>query len=203
MLKKTAKAITGGLSSPSKMPCKGYSLPASACITGSKLRKQAGTVCSKCYAHKGMYGFPKVQTALERRLESLDHPDWVEAMVTLIGDSEYFRWHDSGDIQSPRHLHRIVQVIEATASCNHWMPTKEAGMVRDYVKQYGALPENLTIRVSAPKIDGRPGKTPKGVLTSTSVTSGHTCPAPEQDNECRDCRKCWDTSIPNVAYLMH
>ena len=34
----TALEIVGGLSSPSKMPCHGYSIPAQKCMTGSKLR---------------------------------------------------------------------------------------------------------------------------------------------------------------------
>jgi len=30
-----------------------------------------------------------------------------------------------------------------------------------------------------------------------------TCPAPQQDNECKDCRACWDKKVKNVAYLAH
>ena len=65
---KTADALVGGLSAPSKMPCKSFSISAFECITGSRLRKIAGSVCSKCYALKGRYVFPKVQAALDRRL---------------------------------------------------------------------------------------------------------------------------------------
>ena len=88
MKKSEAKLIVGGWSKPSKMPCKSYSIPAEACKTGSKLREQAGTVCSDCYACKGMYRFPVVQAALQRRLDSLVDPDWTDAMVAIIGDDE-------------------------------------------------------------------------------------------------------------------
>ena len=45
-----AKAITGGLSSPSKMPCHTFNLPASACKIGSRLRNVKGSTCARCYA---------------------------------------------------------------------------------------------------------------------------------------------------------
>ena len=101
MNKKEAKAITGGLSAPSKMPGPAYNLPAVACITGAKLVKVPGSVCAGCYALKGRYRFPNVQAALNRRLKSLEHPDWIRAMVVLIDKAPWFRWHDSGDLQGP------------------------------------------------------------------------------------------------------
>ena len=84
MLKKVAIKITGGLSAPGKMPEGSYNLPARACITGAKLREIEGTPCYGCYAFKGRYNFPNVKDALARRLKSLDHPQWVEAMTTLV-----------------------------------------------------------------------------------------------------------------------
>ena len=99
--------LTGGLSKPSKMPCHGYSIPASACKTGTKLRAIPNSTCSSCYACKGRYMFPNVQDALHRRLDALQDSNWVEWMVALIGRKEksgYFRWHDSGDLQSMEHL---------------------------------------------------------------------------------------------------
>ena len=84
MLKKEAEKITGGLSKPGKMPEGSYNIPASACQTGQILAKVEGTPCYKCYAFKGRYNFPNVKDALARRLKSLDHPQWVEAMTTLV-----------------------------------------------------------------------------------------------------------------------
>ena len=52
---KEAKAITGGLTYTTKMPGPSYNTPASRCITGAKLRKVPGSVCSSCYALKGNY----------------------------------------------------------------------------------------------------------------------------------------------------
>ena len=78
---KEAKEITGGLSSPSKMPGYAYNLPAWRCITGVKLQAVPGSVCAGCYAMKGRYRFRNVKEALERRQQSLVHPQWVQAMT--------------------------------------------------------------------------------------------------------------------------
>ena len=199
MLKREAKKITGGLSKPSKMPGPAYNLPAWACKTGAKLRKVPGSPCYGCYAVKGRYNFSNVQQALQRRLEALESPLWVEAMVTLIKGQEFFRWHDSGDIQSEQHLKNIFEVCKLTPETKHWLPTQE----REYLKDPEAVPANLIIRLSGSKIDG---PSPKAwPWTSSVVTSSEarTCPAPEQGNECGSCRACWDKSTPNVAYGKH
>ena len=199
MLKKEAKKITGGLSKPSKMPGPAYNLPAWACKTGAKLRKVPGSPCYGCYAFKGRYNFSNVQLALKRRLEALESPLWVEAMVTLIKGQEFFRWHDSGDIQSEQHLKNILEVCKLTPETKHWLPTQE----REYLKDPEAVPANLIIRLSGSKIDG---PSPKAwPWTSSVVTSSEarTCPAPEQGNSCGSCRACWDKSTPNVAYGKH
>ena len=105
MLKKEANKITGGLSAPGKMPEGSYNIPASACQTGQILAKVEGTPCSGCYAlNRGRYRFKKTKNAMARRLASLTHPRWVEAMTTLVKKKKHFRWHDSGDIQSVAHL---------------------------------------------------------------------------------------------------
>lgn len=204
-----AEAITGGLSNPSKMPGHAYSIPASECKMGSQLAKIPGTTCFKCYALKGRYTFPTVQAALHRRLDSLDNPQWVEAMITQITSKqdEYFRWHDSGDLQSIEHLRKIVLVCLGTPKVKHWLPTREYKMVQDYQEQYGRLPRNLCIRLSAHRIDAEPPKG-YGLPTSTVHTKGARiygmeCEAHTRGNVCGPCRSCWDKSVANISYPKH
>ena len=198
---KTSEALklVGGLSKPSKMPGWAYGLPAKECKTGSKLVKVEGSTCHGCYALKGCYVFKVVQEAQYRRLASVKHELWTAAMALLINSkkSKYFRWHDSGDVQDEEHLLKIFAVCKLTPSVKHWMPTREA-----WVKRFLPLkPHNLIIRFSAPMVDqAAPSSWPH---TSTVVTSGRTCPAPTQDNECKDCRACWDPTVKNVAYGQH
>ena len=199
MLKKEARQITGGLSAPSKMPGPAYNLPASQCITGAKLVKVPGSVCAGCYALKGRYRFTNVQQALQRRLDSLTHPDWGRAMVVLIDKAPFFRWHDSGDLQGPEHLKKIFEVCKLTPATQHWMPTREAQLLK--LMDPDIIPSNLIIRMSSHMIDQPPVKF--WPWTSTVSTEGKTCPALDQGNSCRDCRACWDRSVSNVTYPKH
>jgi len=200
---KEAKEITGGLSNPNKMPGFAYNLPAWKCITGVKLQAVAGSVCAGCYAMKGRYRFPNVKDALNRRLNSLNHFQWVEAMTVLVTHYSkkvpWFRWHDSGDLQSAWHLKRIFEVCKRTPQVQHWMPTREAKILKEI--KIEEIPKNLIIRVSSHMIDQGPVKF--WPHTSTVVRAGKTCPAQEQGNACGSCRQCWNKDINNVAYPKH
>ena len=199
MLKKEARQITGGLSAPSKMPGPSYNLPATQCITGAKLAKIPGSVCHGCYALKGRYRFNNVKAAMARRLEALGHPDWIAAMTVLIKGEPVFRWHDSGDLQSPEHLKAIFDVCKNTPETRHWMPTREARFLR--LMDPEVIPKNLIIRFSSHMVDQQPvGWWP---WTSTVSTGGKTCPAKDQGNECKSCRACWDRNVSNVTYPKH
>jgi hypothetical protein len=200
---KQAEEIAGALSRTSKMPGYSMSLPARRCQVGSVLAKLKGSVCHGCYALKGRYNFPNVQSAMERRFRGITHPRWVEAMTFMIRfrKSAHFRWHDSGDIQSLEHLERIAEIARRCPSTQFWIPTRERKYVADYLRQHGPFPANLLVRVSSALIDGPPlADFPH---TSTVVTSAATCPAPQQDNSCGSCRACWDPSVANVAYAKH
>lgn len=198
-----AREAVGGLSNTTKMPCKSYNLPAQDCKTGAKLFNVPGSVCSGCYALKGNYMWPNVKNALKRRLDAIINSDWVENMSVAINKSEYFRWHDSGDLQSVDHLDRIVQVAKLTPETKHWLPTREAKFVSEYA---GDIPDNLIIRVSAAMIDGPPPKRFENTSTvhkDTIPLNSHVCPAPEQGDKCGDCRACWNRDVKNVSYLKH
>lgn len=195
-----ARKITGGLSKPSKMPGGSYSIPAVRCIVGSKLAKKKGSVCHGCYALKGFYRMPVVKKALERRFVSLSDPLWVDAMVVLVAKHRWFRWHDSGDLQSVTHLERICDVALRTPNTRHWLPTREVGICRSFIKNSHVVPDNLIIRVSSPMVDGKPLPYDH---TSTVVTTGGDCPAGQQGGKCLDCRRCWDKEVGNVSYPKH
>jgi len=196
-----------------KMPGTTYGLPATACKLGSKLVDLPGSVCHGCYALKGTYTYPNVQKGQERRLKDIEDPGWVAGMAYELNGIHgglippvirfkpekwspgWHRWHDSGDIQSVKHLDKIVQVCRLTPTIRHWLPTRELSMVRQWIRSNvaGALPENLIVRVSGTMIDGPPPKS--WPWTSTVTTGVPTCP-----DECKNCRKCWDKSVKNIAY---
>ena len=193
------KIIGGSLSKPSKMPGWSIGLPAKECKTGSKLRQVKGSTCFDCYALKGCYVFKVVQDAQYRRLAAIRDPQWVTAMAHLINSKkpDVFRWHDSGDVQDLDHLNKIFSVCKLTPGRRHWMPTREA-WIKDHLDR---CPSNLVIRFSAPMVDQAAPASWKN--TSTVVTANATCPAPSQDNQCKDCRNCWNKEIKNISYGQH
>lgn len=185
------------------MPGYSYGISAKACHVGSKLVNIPGSTCHSCYALKGHYTGHSVTKAHAKRLAGLSHPAWVHAMVFMINfrKCDFFRWHDSGDLQSLNHLEKIADVAVLCPTVQFWMPTREKAIVHAFQRIHGPLPSNLVVRVSATMIDG---PVPIGFAnTSTVVTGQATCPAPQQKNNCGACRMCWTPSIPNVSYKVH
>ena len=202
---KHAKLITGGLGQTTKMPCPSYGLPATQCRTGGKLRDVEGSVCSTCYALKGNYArFKSITAHQHTRLTAITHPEWVDSMVTLIrhANCAYFRWHDSGDLQSFDHLTRIALIAEALPETKFWLPTLERRIVSAWAS-LNAVPANLIIRVSTPMVDTKPTSTVW--LTSSVATdkSSVTCHATLHHRTCEDCRACWSRDVQHVTYLQH
>jgi hypothetical protein len=212
-LKKDAIELTGGCTKTSKMPCPSYSLPAKECITGSKLVNIEGSVCYDCYALKGNYHrFKKtIEPNQYKRLNSITKPDWVDAMIKLIANNKFFRWHDSGDLQSVDHLKKIASIAWRLPETTFWLPTREANIVKDFVKN-NEIPSNLVIRISTTFID-QEAKLPRSLQGFTNILTssvhkakeltGFKCVAPSQNGQCGSCRKCWDNTVTNVSYLAH
>jgi hypothetical protein len=222
MAAKAAAEIAGSLGFPSKMPGTAYGLPAQACITGAKLHVVPDTVCSDCYALKANYQYPSVKTAQARRLAAIESPRWVPAIVSMlrkahgldggkvhpsVTDPGWHRWHDAGDLQSVSHLVAICEVASRTPELQHWLPTREVGILAEFIAAGHSYPGNLMIRVSATKIDGAPSAR----FTHTSSVydkepprpGAHVCPAYTQGGKCGSCRACWSPAVAEVAYPRH
>jgi hypothetical protein len=202
----------------SKMPGTVFSTDAFACKVGSKLAKVKGSVCHGCYARKLQKLRPAVDKgwknnyarSVKNIAENFDR--WTQdAAFQIIRQSvktgvKYHRWFDSGDLDSVDMLRAIVEVCKITHDTKHWLPTREAKIVQEYRKKYGPEPDNLIIRISATMIGDKP-------ITGHEHTStvhrkgeqvyGHECLAPQQDNECKDCRACWSKDVTNVSYKKH
>lgn len=220
-----ARRLVGGLSSPGKMPCHSYGLPAAECGVGSRLRavhtKSRPNVCGGCYALKGQYVIGSVPAAQYRRLDLVraactgNGDEWVRAMVCLIGwtsrRSGVFRWHDSGDIQSLEHLSLIVRVADCLPWVTFWIPTRESLMVRDWIAEFGPVPANLIVRESMalvgrfPRADRDDGRLFSAVAHKGQETPEgmSPCMAYSQGGKCLDCRACWDPAVTTVVYPLH
>jgi hypothetical protein len=227
---KEAIDIAGTIGHPSKMPGYTYGISAQKCHTGSQLRSVPGSVCSSCYACTDWYrSWQPLLDGHARRFAGLTHPRWVDALVRLIsgkctGEDEYFRWHDSGDLQGVWHLKNIVAVCERTPNVKHWLPTREYDYVARFLAEGNEIPPNLCIRLSAHMIDQEPviperlreliGQLPVSTVSTApysamgiQVVEGKgsiECRAVEaRDNKCGNCRACWDRRVRSVNYPQH
>tara|TARA_X000001388_G_scaffold73593_1_gene65502 strand:- start:2136 stop:2765 length:630 start_codon:yes stop_codon:yes gene_type:complete len=194
------------LSNVSKMP--GYSISRSAwlCDVGSRLAEIEGSTCENCYARKGMYHMPNVKAKMIEREAFFNAPDFVPRMVNVLNivRSEWFRWFDSGDVGSVGMALNIIDVCRQTPHKRHWIPSREF-KVWTRALQIDRLPDNAVLRMSAHMVDGpRPKAWPTtSTVHSGKKTLGRTCPAPEQQGKCGDCRACWSLDISNVSYHIH
>jgi len=226
----------GGLSNPSKMPGHGWSISAFHCNVGSKLRHVPGSTCSHCYAMKGRYTFSTVQNAHENRLNAYNkNPElWKQRMIDILNRKAenkkrlakkkarrtkkkcedytvYFRWFDSGDLQSLDMLLDINDIAHATPGVAHWLPSREYGILRTFAKLMKSgdvkLAPNLTIRVSAVKVgEAVKGKYKLPFPTSRvgkQVNKTGNCDAYTRGGECGPCRACWNRKIPVITYPLH
>jgi hypothetical protein len=194
------------------MPGYGYSVPASACKTGSRLVETAGSVCEMCYALKGRYRFEHVQVALRRRLMLMAMHGWRENMIDLLRHPSilktgWFRWFDSGDIQSEENLDDIIAIARAVPGLKFWLPTKEYRFASERAEEVRRRVPNLCMRISLPLVDqartSRYGSQPTSGVVEKRTAYGWECPAPKQGNECRDCRMCWNKHVKHVSYHAH
>ena len=213
------------LSNTSKMPCKSWGIPAITCKTGSKLAKIKGSVCNGCYALKGAYSWPTVKNAYQVRLNDYNANDtkdyqWVNEMIQTIdkeakrqkkqGSSQaYFRWFDSGDLQSEQMLKDIMIIAYNLPHVKFWLPTREIKILKAFFGRDQRKPSNLTIRLSDMMVDldmvitdknlQEAGILQSGVTTKSDVANCHSF---KQHGKCLECRACWDSS-KKISYLKH
>lgn len=198
-----------------KMPGSTFAISAKHCKVGSKLAEVKGSTCHRCYALKLQNLRPSVNTGwtnnLNKAVQMIDKDParWVAFMSFQIQKAyektqePFHRWFDSGDLQSEAMLQAICDVARATPSIKHWLPTREAKIVKNFGEP---IPDNLIVRVSATMINDAPivGHIwTSTVHNKTGVPVGHVCPASHQGNQCGSCRACWSDSVKNVSYPLH
>ena len=149
---------TDYLTTTSKMENGSFGYSASNCKAGGHLQKIKNSICSICYGMKGMYAFKDYITKSKRTVESVSKSFWKEAMVFIIQRKRFkeFRWFDNGDLLDDKMLRDIFYIAEHTPDVKHWLPTKEYRMVKRVIESGLHKPDNLDIRLSAFKINGKP-----------------------------------------------
>ena len=164
------EALGGGYSSPGKMINQTYSLPTHQCKVGGILREVPGSVCANCYAHpkegtnRGYtYAMNNVQRHLLRNYNALktDPQRWASALadkrfgINSVAPQPFqdFRWHDSGDADSPEHMALMAAIADSNPDIFNWLPTREWESTRKLMNARGGIPPNLALRLSIPHVN--------------------------------------------------
>jgi hypothetical protein len=83
--------------------------------------------------------------------------DWVNNMVSGIGDNEFFRWQSG--IRSKEHLNKIFEVCRLTPKTNHLLHTAEITVLKQITPT--DVPENMLLRLMLYKT--KKGTTPNEI----------------------------------------
>jgi hypothetical protein len=201
----------------SKMPGSSFAVTVDQCKVGSKLALIKGSTCHECYAKDVEKRYPSVHMGWSsnylkatRMIE--ERPEqWAAAMAFQIHrmaektGEPFHRWFDGGDIASLAMLKAIVRVCELTPTIKHWLPTREAAVVKAFMAER-AFPANLVVRVSSTMINDAPiaGHAHTSTVHTKAVQPvGASCEARSRGNVCGPCRSCWSSEIRNVSYPLH
>jgi hypothetical protein len=208
-----------------KMPCASWSLPAREACPYAFYGDD--TICGNCYATKGSYTqYPSVKKAQRARFEWVREclktdtgtDSFVSTMVETITrtGNPYFRVHDSGDLFSPAYVWAWVRITQALPGIRFWFPTRSwrpltmtkispaTKIAWELALLALAAEPNVTVRPSALFFNAPAPVIPGLSAGSTAADDGSfTCPASKQDNECRDCRACWDAPTMPISYRAH
>src|SRR4051812_39251674 len=204
-----------------KMPCPSWSLPARVSCPFST--KGPDAICGSCYADKGSYTmYPNVKRAQLTRYQwvrecmrtSEGRAEFVRVMTAAIARTglPYFRVHDSGDLFSPVYTRVWGDIVRALPQVKFWFPTRAhrallnvgsamADIWREALAYLTSAP-NAVVRPSADDFGDPAPVVPGFAAGSTAAVGGYSCPASSQGNACRDCRACWDPTLP-ISYRKH
>lgn len=213
-MKTPAIAASIKLSATGKMPCKSWSLQALDTCPGSvDMTHSSGLVaaCRGCYATAGNYRFSNVAAPRIHNQTDWKRAAWTKNMIDAVGNDLFFRWFDSGDVYSLALARKILEVMRATPSTMHWLPTRMYKFKKFAVilAQMAALP-NVVVRASSDSIHGAPAET---TLAHSSIIfdadnasqarGAVICEAYSRGGKCGECRACWDKSAAVIAYPQH
>lgn len=166
--------------------------------------------CKGCYATTGNYNYPNVKAPRAHNREDWQRTDWVDAMVQHLQNDRFFRWFDSGDLYSLGLAEKILEVIQRTPWCMHWLPTRMHKFPKFLqVLQLMKAQPNASVRFSSDSINGGytaglHGSTITASNEATDIPAGVTlCRAYEHEGKCSGCRACWSKEVDVIAYPAH
>lgn len=166
--------------------------------------------CKGCYATTGNYNYPNVKAPRIHNREDWQRLEWCDDMVRELENDRFFRWFDSGDAYNLALAEKILEVMQRTPWCKHWLPTRmyKFPKFRHVFDSMRAL-DNVMVRFSSDSIvgeyiDGLHGSVIGPSADTYSERDGSAlCRAYEHGGKCNGCRACWNKDIPLICYPAH
>ena len=164
--------------------------------------------CKGCYATTGNYRYPNVKAPRLENREDWQRIEWCDDMVRALDKDRFFRWFDSGDMYTLGLAEKILEVMQRTPWCSHWLHTRmhKFPKFRAVLRDMQALP-NVMVRFSS---DSVRGEYVKGLHGSVIVPDAETlpdgvslCGAYSREGKCGGCRACWNKDVAVIAYPAH
>lgn len=164
--------------------------------------------CKGCYATTGNYRYPNVKAPRLENREDWPRIEWCDDMVRALDKDRFFRWFDSGDMYTLGLAEKILEVMQRTPWCSHWLPTRMHKFPKflAVLRDMQALP-NVMVRFSS---DSVRGEYVKGLHGSVIVPDAETlpdgaslCGAYSREGKCGGCRACWNKEVSVIAYPAH
>lgn len=164
--------------------------------------------CKGCYATTGNYRYPNVKAPRLENRDDWQRIEWCDDMVKALDKDRFFRWFDSGDMYTLGLAEKILEVMQRTPWCSHWLPTRmhKFPKFRAVLRDMQALP-NVMVRFSS---DSVRGEYVKGLHGSVIVPDAETlpdgvslCGAYSREGKCGGCRACWNKDVAVIAYPAH
>jgi hypothetical protein len=164
--------------------------------------------CKGCYATTGNYVFANVKAPREFNRIDWQRMDWCDDMVAELAKDTHFRWFDSGDMYSLGLAEKMLDVMQRTPWCKHWLPTRMHKFPKFalVLRAMAQLP-NVMVRPSSDSIVGEfvPGLHGSVIVPDSRVNPDMVtlCRAYENEGKCKGCRACYDKAVPVIAYPAH
>lgn len=166
--------------------------------------------CKGCYATTGNYNYPNVKAPRAENKTDWQRLDWCDDMVAQLQNDRYFRWLDSGDLYALPLAEKVLEVMQRTPWCNHWLPTRmhKFPKFRIVFDAMRSLP-NVSLRFSSDSVNGEFIEGLHGSVIGADAASykpikgSKLCQAYENHGKCSGCRACWDKSIDLICYPAH
>jgi hypothetical protein len=164
--------------------------------------------CKGCYATTGNYVFANVKAPRAHNKEDWQRMEWADDMVQELQNDRFFRWFDSGDMFALGLAEKILEVMQRTPWCSHWLPTRMHKFPKFalVLRQMQSLP-NVMVRPSSDSIVGEflPGLHGSVIVPDSRVNPDMVtlCRAYEHGGRCNGCRACYSKDVPVIAYPAH